>query len=111
MASALIDGIRTRYEVLGSGPAILMYAPGGFDATIDKWRSQGVYQRVKLLEHLPKAYRCVVFDRRECGESGGRVELEECLPKSQYWDALPEQQNEANAAARLAEFLGGIAQR
>jgi pimeloyl-ACP methyl ester carboxylesterase len=51
-----------------------MYAPGGFDATIEKWSTQGVYARIKLLEHLPKKYRCIVFDRRECGRSGGRVE-------------------------------------
>ncbi len=75
MAEALIDGLRTRYEVLGDGPPILMYAPGGFDATIEKWSSLGVYARVRLLEHLPKAYQCIVFDRRECGESAGRVEL------------------------------------
>ena len=75
MPSVLIDGIRTRYEVLGEGPPLLMYAPGGFDAAIEKWRTQGVYARVKLLDHLPKKYRCIVFDRRECGQSGGRVEL------------------------------------
>jgi pimeloyl-ACP methyl ester carboxylesterase len=74
VAEALIDGIRTRYEVIGDGAPILMYAPGGFDATIEKWRTQGVYQRVKFLEQLPKRYRCIAFDRRECGESGGRVE-------------------------------------
>src|SRR5215813_10101378 len=74
VASAVLDGITTRYEVIGDGPPILMYAPGGFDATIDKWRTQGVYARIKLLEHLPKKYRCILFDRRECGESGGRVE-------------------------------------
>lgn len=74
MAEALIDGIRTHYEILGEGPPLLMYAPGGFDATIDKWRTQGVYARVRLLEHLPKKYRCIAFDRRECGQSGGRVE-------------------------------------
>jgi pimeloyl-ACP methyl ester carboxylesterase len=51
-----------------------MYAPGGFDATIEKWRTQGVYARVKLLDHLPKKYRCIAFDRRECGQSGGRIE-------------------------------------
>jgi pimeloyl-ACP methyl ester carboxylesterase len=72
---ALIDGIRTRYEVLGEGPALLLYAPGGFDATLEKWRTQGVYARIKLLDHLPQKYRCIVFDRRECGQSGGRVEL------------------------------------
>jgi pimeloyl-ACP methyl ester carboxylesterase len=74
VAEATIDGIRTRYEVLGDGPPLLMYAPGGFDATLDKWRTQGVYARVRLLEHLPKKYRCIAFDRRECGESGGRLE-------------------------------------
>jgi len=51
-----------------------MYAPAGFDATLDKWKTQGVYARIKLLDHLPKKYTCIVFDRRECGQSGGRVE-------------------------------------
>jgi pimeloyl-ACP methyl ester carboxylesterase len=51
-----------------------MYAPGGLDATMQKWRSQGVYARIRLLEHLPAKYRCIVFDRRESGQSGGRVE-------------------------------------
>ena len=74
MASVVLDGIATRYEVIGDGPPLLMYAPGGFDATIEKWRAQGVYERVQLLEHLPKKYRCIAFDRRECGQSGGRVE-------------------------------------
>jgi hypothetical protein len=31
--------------------------------------------------------------------------LEECLPKSQYWDVLPEGQTEATAPARLLKFL------
>jgi pimeloyl-ACP methyl ester carboxylesterase len=74
MATALIDGIQTRYEVLGDGPPLLMYAPGGFDATIEKWSTQSIYAKVKLLDHLPKKYKCIVFDRRECGQSGGRVE-------------------------------------
>ncbi len=74
MASAVIDGITTRYEVTGSGPPLLMYAPGGFDATVEKWSTQGVYAKIKLLDHLPKNYTCIVFDRRECGQSGGRVE-------------------------------------
>src|SRR5712671_6173979 len=52
MTFAVIDGIKTRYEVIGSGPPLLMYAPGGFDATVEKWSTQGVYKTVKLLEHL-----------------------------------------------------------
>jgi pimeloyl-ACP methyl ester carboxylesterase len=74
VASALIDGISTRYEVVGSGPPLLMYAPGGFDATVEKWSSLGVYARVKLMDHLPHRYTCIVFDRRESGHSGGREE-------------------------------------
>jgi pimeloyl-ACP methyl ester carboxylesterase len=74
MASAIIDGIATRYEVLGSGPPILMYAPGGFNATVEGWSTLGVYAKIKLLDHLPKKYTCILFDRRECGRSGGRVE-------------------------------------
>jgi pimeloyl-ACP methyl ester carboxylesterase len=74
MPTALIDGIKTNYEVIGNGPPLLMYAPAGFDATLDKWKTQGVYARIKLLDHLPKKYSCIVFDRRETGQSGGRVE-------------------------------------
>src|SRR6516225_3149793 len=74
MPTAVIDGIATRYEVLGAGPPLLMYAPGGFNATIETWRTQSVYAKIKLLDHLPKTYTCIVFDRRECGQSGGRVE-------------------------------------
>jgi pimeloyl-ACP methyl ester carboxylesterase len=74
VATAIIDGIVTRYEVIGAGPPLLMYAPGGFDASAEKWSTQGVYAKVKLLDHLPKHYTCIVFDRRECGQSGGRVE-------------------------------------
>jgi pimeloyl-ACP methyl ester carboxylesterase len=74
MPIADIDGIATRYETFGSGPPLLMYAPGGFDATVEKWSSQSVYARIKLLDHLPAHYTCIAFDRRECGASGGRVE-------------------------------------
>lgn len=74
VATAVIDGITTRYEVLGSGPALLMFSPGGFDATIEKWTTQSVYARIRLLDHLPEKYTCIVFDRRETGQSGGRVE-------------------------------------
>jgi pimeloyl-ACP methyl ester carboxylesterase len=74
MPTATIDGITTRYEVIGNGPPLLMYAPGGFNASIETWNTQGVYAKIKLLDHLPKQYSCIVFDRRECGQSGGRVE-------------------------------------
>jgi pimeloyl-ACP methyl ester carboxylesterase len=71
---ATIEGIATRYEVMGDGPPLLMYSPAGFDATLDKWTTQGVYAKTRMLDHLSKKYACIVFDRRETGQSGGRVE-------------------------------------
>jgi pimeloyl-ACP methyl ester carboxylesterase len=74
MALIEINGIETHYEVRGEGPALLMYAPGGFDARIEQWTDLGVYKRIRLLDHLPAKYTCILFDRRENGQSGGRVE-------------------------------------
>jgi pimeloyl-ACP methyl ester carboxylesterase len=71
---AVIDGINTRYEVLGSGPPLLMFSPGGFDGTLEKWATAGVYAKTRMLEHLRQQFSCIVFDRRETGQSGGRVE-------------------------------------
>jgi pimeloyl-ACP methyl ester carboxylesterase len=74
MPSISIDGIATRYEILGCGPPLLMYAPGGFNAVIEAWSTLGVYAKIRLLDHLPQKFTCIAFDRRECGQSGGRVE-------------------------------------
>jgi pimeloyl-ACP methyl ester carboxylesterase len=74
MPFALIDGIDTRYEVVGSGPPLLMFSPGGFNATLDQWSSLGIYARTKPVEHLSQQYTCILFDRRETGQSGGRIE-------------------------------------
>jgi pimeloyl-ACP methyl ester carboxylesterase len=74
MAITTIDGITTRYEVVGSGPPLLMFSPGGFDATLDKWTTLGIYARIRILDHLLSKYSCIIFDRRESGQSGGRVE-------------------------------------
>jgi pimeloyl-ACP methyl ester carboxylesterase len=51
-----------------------MFSPAGFDATLEKWTTQGVYAKTRILEHLSRKYTCIIFDRRECGQSGGRVE-------------------------------------
>jgi hypothetical protein len=79
MPSALIDGIATRYEVVGSGPPLLMYAPGGIVPGHDG-------------AHATSAARY----------------LEECLPQSTYWDAAVEAQTEAATNPRLLEFLRGV---
>lgn len=74
MATAEIDGIATRYETVGSGPPLLMFSPAGFDATLEKWSTQGVYAKARMMDHLPRHYTCIIYDRRESGQSGGRVE-------------------------------------
>ena len=74
MPFAIIDGINTRYEVVGEGPPLLMFSPGGFDATLEKWSTLGVYAKTKPLTHLAQHYSCIIFDRRETGHSGGRLE-------------------------------------
>jgi pimeloyl-ACP methyl ester carboxylesterase len=74
MPTVVIDGIETNYEVYGSGPPLLMMAPGGFDSTIEKWSTAGVWKGMQPLESLAKHYTCIAYDRREAGASGGRVE-------------------------------------
>jgi pimeloyl-ACP methyl ester carboxylesterase len=72
--TTVIDRIATRYEVAGSGPPLLMFSPGGFGAELGNWTEFGIYRRLRLLDHLPARYTCIMFDRRESGRSGGRVE-------------------------------------
>src|SRR5712691_10139520 len=74
MPTAVCDGIATYYEVSGSGPPLLMFSPGGFDATVENWESFGIYRRLDLLMNLERHFKCIAFDKRESGRSGGRVE-------------------------------------
>lgn len=74
MESVIINGIKTRYEILGSGTPLLMFSPGGFDSSLDNWRHFSIYARLNLLDHLSKNYTCITFDRRESGQSGGQIE-------------------------------------
>lgn len=71
----------TRYEIQGTGTPLLMFSPGGFDATLDKWTTLATYARVGILDHLARQYQCIMFDRRETGQSGGRVE---CVTWAHY---------------------------
>ncbi len=74
MPTAVLDGIATRYEVLGQGQPLLMFSPGGFDATLEKWSSLGIYAKTKMMATLTAHFQCIVFDRRETGQSGGRIQ-------------------------------------
>jgi pimeloyl-ACP methyl ester carboxylesterase len=74
MPTATIDGLEVNYVTRGSGPALLMLAPGGFDATMEKWTTAGVWKGMRPLDTLSGAFTVVAYDRRESGASGGRVE-------------------------------------
>src|SRR2546427_2459658 len=74
MPVATVDGLEVYYETRGSGAPLLMLAPGGFDATIDKWLTTNAWKGINALEMLSSQFRIIVYDRRETGRSGGRVE-------------------------------------
>ncbi len=74
MAVAIVDGLEVYYETRGSGAPLLMMAPGGFDATIDKWLTTNAWKGINALEKLSSQFQLIVYDRRETGRSGGRVE-------------------------------------
>jgi pimeloyl-ACP methyl ester carboxylesterase len=74
MPATTIDGIETYYEVRGAGPPLLLFSPGGFNATIENWSTFGIYARLGLLERLAGHFTCIAFDKRESGRSSGRIE-------------------------------------
>lgn len=74
MPVAIIDGLKVNYQVQGSGPHLLMLAPGGFNSTIDSWTRGGVWKEMDSLNTLSQSFTLIPYDRREAGISGGRVE-------------------------------------
>jgi len=93
MPTVIIDGIEVYYETKGSGSPVLMFAPGGFDATIEKWRAASAWTGIDALDALSAEHTLIVYDRRESGRSGGRVER---LSWASY----------TNEAKGLLDFLG-----
>lgn len=77
MAYATINGIRIHYLIQGSGPYLLMFAPGGFRSVISRWTAQGgkrEWKEMDGLAALSRHFTCIAYDRRESGLSGGRIE-------------------------------------
>ncbi len=74
MPFAEIDGIRTQYEIAGDGVPLLMLAPAAFDSSINRWRLNGVWKEMQPLDTLRGDFKMIAYDRREAGESGGRIE-------------------------------------
>jgi pimeloyl-ACP methyl ester carboxylesterase len=75
MPTAIIDGLKVNYHVQGSGPHLLMLAPGGFDSTIARWTAGGVWKEMDAINTLSQYFTVIAYDRREAGTSGGRVEI------------------------------------
>ena len=91
MPKANVDGVDTYYETHGSGSPILMCAPGGFDATIDKWRVASAWTGIDAIKALAAEHTVILYDRRECGQSGGRVERLSWATYARHGKALLDQ--------------------
>jgi len=74
MPFANVNGINVHYEVAGSGPPMIMFAPGAMDSAIDRWGTHYFWKFVKPIETFAKNFTVIAYDRREAGQSGGRVE-------------------------------------
>lgn len=77
MPFATINAIRVHYLVQGSGPHLLMFAPGGWRSVISRWTAAGgkeAFGQMDGIAALSQHFTCIAYDRRECGLSGGRVE-------------------------------------
>ena len=125
MASAVVDGIATRYEVIGAGPQLLMYAPGGFNTAFAK-------QDREQYKSIGEAMCRALFDRdtapgaepeelmrldipapTDPGHDAADATLatrclEECLPRSDYWDVAIAGQPGDATNARVLEFLAKV---
>jgi pimeloyl-ACP methyl ester carboxylesterase len=105
MPFTTINGIKTHYLIQGSGPHLLLFAPGGFRSIISRWTAEGgkgVFKDMNALETLSKRFTVIAYDRRESGLSGGRIE-----PLS--WDLYVQEAKAMLdlAGAKQAYVLGG----
>jgi hypothetical protein len=75
------------------------------DGLFDRDTSPGAAPEELLTLNIPA---CIVPGRDESHATSAARYLEECLPKSQYWDALPEEQTEKAAVPRILQFLEAV---
>ena len=87
MPTAVVNGIETHYDTIGSGPPLLMFAPGGFNATIDNWRNLGVYRSTAMFDHLPRTTPASssIAENRATPEGGWNASAGRITP-SKAWD-------------------------
>ncbi len=88
MTFANIEGIRTHYQVAGKGPPLLLLAPLGDNAvTPQRWLDR-VWRGFKPTEQLTRDFQLITYDRRESGNSGGRIEPLSWTAFARHADAL-----------------------
>jgi pimeloyl-ACP methyl ester carboxylesterase len=93
MATVIIDGLKINYEEAGHGTG-LVFMPGG-RSPLDLVRP--------ITEPLSRHYRCVIYDRRNCGASDIRIAGEDS--EQEIWaDELAELIRQLNLAP---VYLGG----
>lgn len=88
MTVANIDGIRTHYQVAGNGPPLLLLAPMGDNASIPQRWLDRVWRGFKPIERLTRDFQVITYDRRESGNSGGRIEPLSWAAFARHADAL-----------------------
>jgi pimeloyl-ACP methyl ester carboxylesterase len=94
---ANINGISVNYQIQGQGPALLMFAPGGWRSVMSRWTAlagKEAWREMDGLATLSQHFTTIAYDRRESGLSSGRIE-----PLS--WDLYVK---EAKALLDLAGF-------
>jgi pimeloyl-ACP methyl ester carboxylesterase len=65
MPSFTSGEVSIHYEEFGSGYPVLLFAPGGFQSSIDLWRRQAI-DAIGVLEG---SFRAIAFDQRNAGQS------------------------------------------
>src|SRR6185295_3734487 len=71
-------------------------------ALLDRDTSPGAEPEQMLEMDIPAL---IVPGRDESHATSAARYLEECLPKSQYWNTVPDEQTEEASARRILEFL------
>ena len=65
MPFATISRIKIHYQIQGSGPPLLMFAPGGFGSVISRWTAAGgkrEWQEMDALAALSRHFTTIAYD-------------------------------------------------
>jgi pimeloyl-ACP methyl ester carboxylesterase len=74
MPFVTLEGIRTRYQVAGNGPPLLLLAPLDGHASMPQRWFDRIWRGFRPAELLTRDFQVITYDRRESGNSGGRIE-------------------------------------